>query len=326
MAGGARPLVSAGQLSFVYNAPRVPSVTVTEADLVADPIEVTAQGAYGDRFTTVIPRWTSPDHDWEQIAGAPLTIEQFVEEEGEDRVREWAFNLVKSSDGRQPGELALYQLWNAHELQPIVLPCKHHMRRWKAGDCFELDLPDKGLTIDAIVVQKQFDPQTLQPVFICVTETSAKHAFILGQTSTPPPTPAWGQTAEERDTLAAAATAPPRAAHEIVGYDPPEWPLSSDDTSITVAAFVGTMDDGSAVIFPSDTSMTGLASDARYGVFYDLAAGTYSAALEPATAERGDSDLAFVGWQSTSTGGVYTPPPPPPGGYGGAGGFHQYEV
>ena len=37
-------------------------------------------------------------------------------------------------------------------------------------------------------------------------ETSAKHAYCLGLTGTAPPTPAVGQTAQERDELAAAVT------------------------------------------------------------------------------------------------------------------------
>lgn len=325
-AGGARPLVSAGRLSFVYNAPRVAVATVTEADLAADPVEVTAQGAYADRFTTVIPKWTSPAHEWQQIAGTPLTIGDFVAEEGEDRPREWPFNLVKSTDGRQPAELGLYELWNSHELQPIVLPCRHHMRHWNAGDCFELALADKGLTTDAIVVQKRFDPMTLQPVFICVGETTAKHAFILGQTSTPPPTPALGQTPQQRDELAAAAVAPARAAHQIVGFNPSGWPMTSTDTAITITAFSGTLDDGRIVNFPGATSGA-LASDTVFEVYRNLVTGAYLFVAEPALAERADSDLAFLGRQRTAQAGTttYTPPPTPPGGFGGEGGYYNYS-
>ena len=176
---------------------------------------------------------------------------------------------------------------------------------------------------DLVILTREIDPATMKVKLTCIGETAAKHDYALGKTGVPPPTPALGQTAEERDTIADAANSPPRAAHEIVGFDPPVWPMDSDDTSITVYAFVGVLDNGESVIFPTDT-ITGLANGTRWGVFYDLTAETYSAIEEPATAERADSGLAFVGWQKTSTAGSFPTPTPPPGGAGGGGGYSDY--
>lgn len=95
------------------------------------------------------------------------------------------------------------------------------------------------------------------------------------------------------------------------------YPLTSDDSSITIAAFSGTTADGRSVSFPAD-SVTSLSSGSYYAVFYD---GTdYEAALSPATTQFADPSLILIGVQQTSSGGAYTPPPTPPDGYGGGSG------
>lgn len=99
-----------------------------------------------------------------------------------------------------------------------------------------------------------------------------------------------------------------------------DWPLSSNDTSISVAAFSATLLDGSSVSFPADSAdMTGLASGTAFAVFYDPVAATYTATAVPALAQMANRALIFVDVQSTSSGGTYTPPPDPPPGSGGGG-------
>ncbi|WP_370189234.1 phage tail protein [Qipengyuania sp.] len=101
------------------------------------------------------------------------------------------------------------------------------------------------------------------------------------------------------------------------------YPLTSDDDSIAVAAFTGTLYDGSQVSFPADTDdMTSLASGTNFGVFYDPLAGTYSAHESPAETQMADRSLIFIGGQSTSDSGVYDDPPTPPGGSGGGGNYN----
>ena len=104
--------------------------------------------------------------------------------------------------------------------------------------------------------------------------------------------------------------------------DPP-YPLRSDDTSIAVTAFTGVLYDGTSLTLSADTDdMTGLASGTDYGVFYDPVAGTYSAHVSPANTQMADRSLIFVGGQSTSDSGTYTPPPDPPPGSGGGGSYN----
>lgn len=92
------------------------------------------------------------------------------------------------------------------------------------------------------------------------------------------------------------------------------FPLSSDDNSISIAAFDAVISDGSAISFAAAT-LGSLASDTAYGVFWDPGMPGYQAEISPALAEMANPDLIFIGSQRTSSGGTYTPPPtPPPGG------------
>lgn len=111
------------------------------------------------------------------------------------------------------------------------------------------------------------------------------------------------------------------AAREVRGFDPPEWPFTSDDTSISISAFMGVLDDGRTISFPPET-ITGLEPGVRYGLFFTIEAGTWSAIPSPALAAKANSALAFVGWQATSEDGAYDPGEPPPPGSGGGGGYY----
>lgn len=323
-AGCAEPVETGGVLSVRYRAPQVSLATITEADL-AGKINLVAMQEDRDRLNGIFPKFRDPASNWEFATAGKVSVPTFVSEDGEDKSAERQWNLVRDVD--QAAQLAMYALWDGRELGPVELVLQPQWRWVKPGFCLTLHLPVADFDGDVVVLKREIDPATMTVKLTVMGETEAKHAYALGQVGTPPPTPALGQTAEERDAIASAAIAPPRAAHEIVGYDPPEWPLSSTDTTITVAAFDGTMDDGSVVSFPASSSLTGLTADTVYGVFYDLSAGTYSAIAQPATSERADSDYAFVGWQRTAQAGgtTYTPPDPPPGGFGGGGGFYRLE-
>lgn len=94
------------------------------------------------------------------------------------------------------------------------------------------------------------------------------------------------------------------------------FPLTSNDTSISIAAFTGTLYDGTSISFPAAT-ISSLASGSDYGVFFDPVLGTYSTAIAPSATEMANRDLVFVGGQSTSDAGTYTAATPPPGSGGG---------
>lgn len=104
------------------------------------------------------------------------------------------------------------------------------------------------------------------------------------------------------------------------------YPLTSDDDSIEVAAFDGTLDDGRVITFPDDdTTLVALANGTKFGVFWHLTNEEYSVVEYPANSRMADSAYVFLGWQATSTGGTYPPPETPPGGAGGDGGYYLPE-
>lgn len=102
-----------------------------------------------------------------------------------------------------------------------------------------------------------------------------------------------------------------------------DFPTSSDDSSITITAFDAYLADGSTVAIPSG-SVSGLTSGLSYGIFWRPDLG-FEAEVTPASTHMSTGGWIFVGWQTTSSGGVFPTPPPPPPGWGGDG-QHSSEV
>lgn len=199
-AGGCTPVFASGLIGWHYAAPRVALDTITDADIADENYSVTAMASWRDRLNTIVPKYISPDHDWQLIADAePVTIAEYVTEDGEEKKVEWPFNLVKNGD--QASQLAAYKMVDSRELQPIVLPCLPRLRKYRPGECLHIDLPELGLDTDAVILTRSFDPARMVVTLTLVGETPGKHDFALGRTATPPPTPALKQTVEERDNL-----------------------------------------------------------------------------------------------------------------------------
>lgn len=108
----------------------------------------------------------------------------------------------------------------------------------------------------------------------------------------------------------------PTGARRLLSMDP-LYPITSDDDSITIVSFSGVTEAGDVIAFPSDTSLTSLASGTKFGLFWDGSA--YSVSAYPAETEMADSSLVFIGWVSTSTVGTFPTPDTPPEGWGGSG-------
>src|SRR3546814_3009675 len=57
-----------------------------------------------------------------------------------------------------------------------------------SSDLVTLDVPDEGFNAQPVLIKRvEIDPATTKVRFEAETETSSKHAFALGQTTTPPP-------------------------------------------------------------------------------------------------------------------------------------------
>lgn len=308
-AGGADPSLT-GVLSFRYSAPVVALDTITKDDLTDDDQSVMAMQAFRDRLNTVIPQYRSPDHRWEIVDAEPVVNSTFLTEDGEEKRDVWPFNFVKDKD--QAAQLAAYRLFDTRELAPITLVCKPRLRAYRPGECLHVDLPELGLDTDAIILNRTIDPVSMAVTLELMGETPAKHAYCLGQTGVAPPTPALGQTAQERDELASEAVSG-RGAYRITTYVP-AYPVTATDNTISITAFSGTLDDGRVISFPSHLEDP-VISNVYYAVLWDLIDEGYVFVLAPATTEMASSRYVFISGQATSSGGVYPEPaPPPPGG------------
>lgn len=92
------------------------------------------------------------------------------------------------------------------------------------------------------------------------------------------------------------------------------YPVSSDDDSISIAAFDGVLDNGVAISFPADT-LSGLAAGTNYAVLWNLSTEAYAAVEAPASTEMASPEFAFLGWQLTSDEGEFPASEPPPPGF-----------
>lgn len=310
-AGGGRWLVAGAMLSFDWHRPRVPLATLTDDDLLEDGGSATAVQSVRERMNGVRPQYVSPAHNWEQITADEIVGTTYRTEDGTPLTQTWPLNLVKSA--AQAGELASYAMVDSREIGPIELNVKAPWRFYTPGETITVNSELLGYNGPAVIVQRDFDPQTLAVTLVLKGETAAKHDFALGKVATPPPTPVIGQTQEQRDGVVS-GTVNPRGAHTIVSRSP-AFPVAPGDGEIVITAFTGVLDDGRTISFPADTE-TGLAQLTRYVVIWDLVteAYIYSTATQPT--ELQDSRYVFVNTVFTSDGVDYpTPVDPPPGTY-----------
>lgn len=296
IAGGGEPVFAGGILSFKYAAPKVALDTLTEADLAEDDASVTSMASWRDRLNTVIPKYRSPDHNWELVDGGKVQVSTYVTEDGEEKTEVYPFNFVTSAE--QAEQLAAYRLVDGRELQPIQITCGPRMFAYRPGECLHLDLPFLDLDTDAIILKREFDPAKMSVTFTMMGETSSKHAYALGKTGTPPPTPVLGQTGEERDALAAAAanqTALDQvliANSWITDADPADGLLQATDTEITIESHTRTYSDKTLSITggtldKEDDGTTDIAAETLYHVYYD-------------DADRSDTTPSFKATQNSA--------------------------
>jgi hypothetical protein len=198
-AGGAEPCFVGGLLSVRYPSPKTALDTITADDLAEGEYTVPAMKTWRDRKNGIVPRYRSEDHKWEYVQSDLVSVEDYVTEDGEEKVEERQFDLVQDKD--QAAQLAAYELVDAREFGPIVLPCKPRMIEYRPGEALEVDIPELGLSEQLCIIRgRAVDPATAVVTLTLESETTAKHAFALGQTGTAPPTPTL-TTGEDMDEI-----------------------------------------------------------------------------------------------------------------------------
>lgn len=186
-AGGGELQTIAGTLSCTWSAPRVSIATITSADVIGD-VDAPSTASARKRRNTIIPKVRLEEQGWEVVPLAPVTVPAYALLDGATRPREITYPLVQQAT--QGAQLAMYDMLNDRELDPIVLPLRIDALGYLPGDCVTLDIPEASLINRPVVLRtRELDGSTFGVTFTARTEDVEKHAFALGKTGVPPRTP-----------------------------------------------------------------------------------------------------------------------------------------
>ncbi|WP_309091712.1 hypothetical protein [Phenylobacterium sp.] len=187
-AGGGVPLGQGAKIGCMVEAPRASILTLTSEDIVG-PVRIAVMASRRDRPNTIVPRYRSEPHKWEEVPAGSVSSATYVAEDGdEERTREVSYRYVRQA--KQAAELAAYDLANARETLRPTIPAKPYLLGLRAGDAFEVEAPETGMNGQKLVlVRRTFDPATATVTLECRSETDAKHAWALGQSANPPDSP-----------------------------------------------------------------------------------------------------------------------------------------
>lgn len=196
-AGAAEPCFVGGLLSVRFSEPKTALDTITADDLADGEYVVPAMKSWRDRRNVGVPRYRSEDHKWEYVQAEEIIVASYVTEDGEEKPYEEQFDLVTDVD--QAAQLITYRLADLREFGPMVFPCKPRMIEYQVGEALNVNIPELGLVDQLCVIKgRTVDPSAGTVTLSLESETTAKHAFALGQTGVAPPTPSIS-TGEEMD-------------------------------------------------------------------------------------------------------------------------------
>lgn len=188
-AGGAIPTQTGAMIGCLVSAPRTAIATIESRHLL-DGLNFASTKSRRDRFNTVIPRYVDEDSDWSVISGTAVQETAWVTIDGGQRTKEIDFPLVQVFSGetaRQPGQLAAYAIVNSREAGPWTWTTGPEWIGLKTGDVVYMNVPEEGIINQPILITRRApDPATGKVSFSGETETFSKHAYALGQTTTPP--------------------------------------------------------------------------------------------------------------------------------------------
>lgn len=206
-AGGARPTQTAAMIGCLVNTPRTAIATIESRHLL-DGLSLAATKTRRERISSVIPRYVDEDSDWSVISGTAITVSEYATADKGKRTKEIDFPLVQVFSGqeaKQPGQLAAYEIVNSREAGPWTFTTGPEWIGLKTGDVVYLNVPEEGLVNQPVMITRRaIDPSTGKVSFAVETETYTKHAYALGESTTPPAP--WSPTAPDLKPPAPAQT------------------------------------------------------------------------------------------------------------------------
>jgi hypothetical protein len=212
-AGSAVPVHVGAKIGIMVNAPRASVATINNDDIIGN-MNVKVMASRRDRFNTIFPRYINESQGWEYSTAGAVTAETYrLQDGGVERSKELTYNYVDKS--LQAGQLAAYDLANTRETLKVAFPGKPHLLGIKPGDAVTVYSEEHGLNNQKfIVMARPIELMEGTVGFDLRSETDSKHAFALGQTDQPAPSPAL--------TGFATAPAPPEEEAWAVLPRPPE--------------------------------------------------------------------------------------------------------
>ena len=186
-AGCGAPMRNGAMISCTVNTPRVSIATLSGADCVG-PVSVQGCVARKDRINRVLYTYRSELQAWQMVQAEPIFVQSYINADGQQRTKGIAMQYVTSLN--QGAQLARYAIEDAREFGPITMPLKTQWMGLQPGDAITVNEEEYGLNGQlCLILDRKIDPATACPTLTLRSETTAKHAYALGQTGTAPPAP-----------------------------------------------------------------------------------------------------------------------------------------
>lgn len=268
------PTNDGGVLRCLQRRPLVTLDTITSDDLEG-PVNVKGMRDWADGKNTIIPTIVSEANEWAEVPITPVSVPTLVTAQGEERPLSRTYKLVTDPD--QAGQLAVLDIYDTVEIDPIVVTVGRRFIGYDVGDAFLTDIPEVGLSGKTVVMlSKTIDPMTGRVTMGLKTDEPTKHAFALDQTNTAPPQPALVSNEDLdfsafRDQSASGRSAAVNASHIADLATPIRSAESSGSFTVTVPAHTRVY--GNPRIFGEvsvdELTLTGLAVGQIHYLYYD---------------------------------------------------------
>ena len=213
-AGGGEPVLSGGMLKWRWQKPHVSLRTITADDLARPDMEVPSNQTWKARRNTIIPLWRSSANKWEYVQSDPISRDEWIEEDGEEKSFEQPFRLVQQKD--QAAQLGAYQVAEERGAGTITLVLKPEFMTYDPGDGLKIDIFEAGIDmVPVIVTSRTVAPDTGEVTMTFMTREPDVDAWALAQTGTaPPPTPI--VSAQDQDEAAGNNNKPVGYVQELI--------------------------------------------------------------------------------------------------------------
>lgn len=264
-----------GVLRVLQRRPLVAVDTIRSEDLEG-PYSLKPISEFKDGINTIVPTIMSESNLWSYVPIDKVTVPTLVTSQGEERSKAHKFTLV--TDPNQAAALSVLMIYDSVEIDPIQLTLGRRFLSYDVGTAFDTDIPELGLVgITVVLLRKEIELKTGRVIAGLKTDTTAKHAFALGQTNQAPPQPALASNAE-LELAANDLTRSPLKSSAITnsytsGFASAITATEEGDATWTITVPTHNRVYANPLDFPTVSidadTITGLAAETTYRIYYD---------------------------------------------------------